>query len=67
VTQEFIRIRKIKIPKALNDVPCGRGEGIRVRIKFTKLFRRKKWGILIKKESETLDFTGLKIPRDYYN
>ena len=26
----------------------------------------KKWGILIKKESGNLDFTGLKIPRDYY-
>ncbi len=27
---------------------------------------KKKWGILIKKESESLIFTGLKIPRDYY-
>ena len=26
----------------------------------------KKWGISIKKESESLDFTGLKIPRDYF-
>ena len=26
----------------------------------------KKWGILIKKESESLVFTGLEIPRDYY-
>lgn len=25
----------------------------------------KKWGILIKKESESLIYTGLKIPRDY--
>jgi len=25
----------------------------------------KKWGILIKKESKSLEFTGLKIPRDY--
>ena len=25
----------------------------------------KKWGILIKEESESLDFSGLKIPRDY--
>ena len=25
----------------------------------------KKWGILIKMESESLNFTGLKIPRDY--
>ena len=25
----------------------------------------KKWGILIKKESKSLDFTGLEIPRDY--
>jgi len=25
----------------------------------------KKWGIFIKKESTSLDFTGLKIPRDY--
>ena len=26
----------------------------------------KKWGILIKKEFESLIFTGLEIPRDYY-
>jgi len=26
----------------------------------------KKWGILKKKESESLIFTGLEIPRDYY-
>ena len=26
----------------------------------------KKWGILIKKESESLIVTGLKIPRDYF-
>ena len=25
----------------------------------------KKWGILIKKESESLVFNGLEIPRDY--
>jgi hypothetical protein len=25
----------------------------------------KKWGILIKKESESIIFTGLEIPRDY--
>lgn len=30
------------------------------------MFLTKKWGILIKKESESLIFTGLKIPRDYY-
>ncbi len=29
------------------------------------MFLIKKWGILIKKESESLDFTGLEIPRDY--
>ena len=29
------------------------------------MFLAKKWGILIKKESESLIFTGLKIPRDY--
>ena len=29
------------------------------------MFFDKKWGILIKKESESLIFTGLKIPRDY--
>ena len=29
------------------------------------MFLTKKWGILIKKESESLDFRGLKIPRDY--
>ena len=27
----------------------------------------KKWGILIKKESESLVFTGLEIPRDYWS
>ena len=26
----------------------------------------KKWGILIKRESESFDFTGLEIPRDYF-
>ena len=26
----------------------------------------KKWGILIKMESESLNFTGLEIPRDYF-
>ena len=37
-----------------------------------RIFRRicqvvfdKKWGILIKKKSKSLIFTGLKIPRDY--
>ena len=29
------------------------------------MFWAKKWGILIKKESESLVCTGLKIPRDY--
>ena len=29
------------------------------------MFLEKKWGILIKKESESLIFTGLEIPRDY--
>ena len=29
------------------------------------MFLTKKWGILIKKESESLDFTGLKISRDH--
>jgi len=29
------------------------------------VFLAKKWGILIKKESESLIFTGLEIPRDY--
>jgi hypothetical protein len=32
---------------------------------FVKRFLRKKWGILIKKESESRVFTGLEIPRDY--
>jgi hypothetical protein len=32
---------------------------------FVKRFLRKKWGILIKMESESLVFTGLEIPRDY--
>ena len=31
------------------------------------MFLAKKWGILIKKESESLIFTGLEIPRDYYS
>ena len=30
------------------------------------MFLAKKWGILIKKESESLVFTGLEIPRDYH-
>ena len=29
------------------------------------MFLTKKWGILIKKESKSRDFTGLEIPRDY--
>jgi len=29
------------------------------------VFWQKKWGILIKRESESLDFTDLEIPRDY--
>mgnify|MGYP007084207801 CR=1 FL=1 len=32
-----------------------------------QVFFDKKWGILIKKESAGLDFTELKIPRDYDN
>ena len=32
---------------------------------LSRLFGQKKWGILIKKESASLDFTELKIPRDY--
>ncbi|MSS62377.1 endoribonuclease L-PSP [Lachnospiraceae bacterium WCA-693-APC-MOT-I] len=31
-----------------------------------QVFWQKKWGILIEKESESLIFTGLKIPRDYF-
>ncbi|RHO13989.1 endoribonuclease L-PSP [Ruminococcus sp. AM18-15] len=31
-----------------------------------QVFLTKKRGILIKKESKSLIFTGLKIPRDYY-
>ena len=30
-----------------------------------QVFFDKKWGILIKMESESLIFTGLEIPRDY--
>ena len=30
------------------------------------MFFDKKWGISIKKESESLEFTGLEIPREYY-
>lgn len=30
------------------------------------MFLAKKWGVLIKKESGSLIFTGLKIPRDYF-
>ena len=32
---------------------------------YVKCFYEKKWGILIKKESGSLEFTGLEIPRDY--
>ena len=32
---------------------------------LSSVFGKKKWGILIKKESESLIFTGLEIPRDY--
>ena len=32
---------------------------------MSSFFSAKKWGILIKKESESLEFTGLEIPRDY--
>ena len=35
--------------------------------RFVKTFWAKKCGILIKKESASLDFTELKIPRDYTN
>ena len=31
----FIGVGKIKIPKAVNDVPCRAGNGIRIRIIFT--------------------------------
>ena len=33
---------------------------------MTNLHLAKKWGILIKREFESLNFTGLEIPRDYY-
>ena len=33
--------------------------------RFVKCFLTKKWGILIKKESGSLVFTGLKIPRNH--
>lgn len=35
-------------------------------MKLSCVFGKKKWGILIKKESESLEITGLEIPRDYY-
>ena len=31
----FVGVGKIKIPKAVNDVPCRAGNGIRIRIIFT--------------------------------
>jgi hypothetical protein len=36
-------------------------------MKLSCVFGKKKWGILIKKEFESLVFTGLEIPRDYNN
>ena len=33
--QFFIGVGKVKIPKAVNDIPCGTGDGIRIRIIFT--------------------------------
>ena len=32
-----------------------------------QVFFDKKWGILIKMESESLMYSGLEIPRDYFN
>lgn len=32
-----------------------------------QVFFDKKWGILTKMESESLMFSGLEIPRDYFN
>ena len=37
----FIGVGKVKIPKAVNDIPCGVGDGIRVRIVFTKISNNK--------------------------
>ena len=59
--------------KARNDklasasLPChGKARSAAFFDEVVKCFGQKKWGILIKKESEGLLFTDLEIPRDYY-
>lgn len=37
----FIDVGKVKIPETVNDVPCRMGNGIRVRIIFTKISNNK--------------------------
>ena len=47
-------------------MPLIKGAKRRIFRWICQVFLTKKWGILIKKESKSLDFTGLEIPRDYY-
>ena len=42
-----------------------KGAERRIFRRISQVFLRKKWGILIKKESGNFIFTGLEIPRDY--
>ena len=37
----FVGVGKVKIPKAVNDIPCGTRDGIRNRIVFTKICNNK--------------------------
>ena len=46
-------------------MPLIKGAKRRIFRWICQVFLTKKWGILIKKESKSLDFTGLEIPRDY--
>ena len=39
--EQFISIRKIKIPETFNDAPCGFRKNSRIRIIFTKIFKHK--------------------------
>ena len=41
VFEFFIGVRKIKIPKTVNDIPCRACNGIRIRIIFTKISNNK--------------------------
>lgn len=37
----LIGIRKIEIPETVDDIPCGTCNGVRFRIKFTKISNNK--------------------------